>query len=308
MSSSILDVAVIGSGPAGMTAGIYAARAGMKTSVFESLTPGGQLAQTEQVDNYPGFPEGVNGFDLAWSMKQQMERFGVETINAEVIDVDVTANPKIIRTAGNAYEAKSVIIATGARPRKLGLNHEEELAGHGVSYCATCDGNFFKDKVAVVVGGGNTAVGDALYLSRICSKVYLVHRRDRLRATQIYYDSLVDQDNIEIVWNARPTALSQENGFVTGVDLQISDPEELRHIDCSALFVAIGTKPNTEFLKGAVALDEQGYIIADDHGKTSVEGVFAAGDVREKPLRQVVTAVSDGALAAEEAANYASLW
>ena len=178
-----IDVAVIGAGPAGLTAGLYAARAGLEAVVFERIAPGGQLAQTEHMENYPGFPDGTNGFELAFSMKQQADRFGVRNVGEEVLSVDFTQNPKVLKTAFNEYRANSVIIATGARPRKLGLELEEELQGRGVSYCATCDGNFFRDKTVMVVGGGNTAAGDAIYLSRICKKVYLVHRRDKLRAT-----------------------------------------------------------------------------------------------------------------------------
>ena len=299
-----IDVAVIGAGPAGLTAGLYAARAGLDAVVFERIAPGGQLAQTEHMENYPGFPEGTGGFELAFSMKQQADRFGARNVGEEVTSVDFTQNPKLLTTAFGEYRAKSVIIATGARPRKLGLELEEELQGRGVSYCATCDGNFFREKEVMVVGGGNTAVGDAIYLSRICKKVYLVHRRDKLRATAIYHKRLEDLPNIEFVWNAVPRKLIADEGKLAGVRLEMLKDGEVRDVEVSGLFVAVGTEPNTEFLAGALQLDETGYIAAGESGATDVPGVFAAGDVRTKFLRQVVTAVADGAVCAEEAAEY----
>lgn len=303
-SADVLDLAVIGAGPAGLTAGLYAARAGLDVAVFERISPGGQLAQTEHMENYPGFPEGTGGFELAWSMKQQADRFGVRNIGEEVLTVDFTQNPKLLRTAFAEYHAKSVIIATGARPRKLGLSLEDELQGRGVSYCATCDGNFFRGKVAMVVGGGNTAVGDVIYLARICKKVYLVHRRDKLRATAIYHKRLEDLPNVEFIWDAAPRKLVAEQGVLAGVRLEMLKTGEERDVATDALFVAIGTQPNTEFLEGALQLDETGYVVANETGRTDVPGVYAAGDVRTKTLRQVVTAVSDGAICAEEAAEY----
>lgn len=303
----VIDLAVIGSGPAGLTAGLYAARAGLEVVVFERIAPGGQLAQTEHMENYPGFPEGTNGFELAFAMKQQADRFGVRNVGEEVLGVDFTQNPKVLKTAFNEYRAKSVIIATGARPRKLGLALEEELQGRGVSYCATCDGNFFRDKEVMVVGGGNTAAGDAIYLSRICKKVYLVHRRDKLRATAVYHKRLEDLPNLEFVWNAVPRKLVAEQGALAGVRVEMLETGEERDIAVDGLFVAVGTQPNTEFLDGALRTDETGYIISDESGTTEVPGVFVAGDVRTKSLRQVVTAVSDGALCAEEAAEFLAL-
>ena len=216
-TNDVIDVAVIGAGPAGLTAGLYAARAGLNVVLFERISPGGQLAQTEHMENYPGFPEGTGGFELAFAMKQQADRFGASNVGEEVVSVDFTQNPKVLTTAFNEYRAKSVIIATGARPRKLGLELEEDLQGRGVSYCATCDGNFFRDKEVMVVGGGNTAAGDAIYLSRICKKVYLVHRRDKLRATAIYHKRLEDLPNLEFVWNAVPRKLVADEGKLAGV-------------------------------------------------------------------------------------------
>ena len=293
----VLDMAVIGAGPAGLTAGLYAARAGLDVAVFERITPGGQLGQT-------GFPEGANGFDLAFAMKQQADRFGARTVSEEVTAVDFTQEPKVVSTAFGEYRARSVVIATGARSRRLGLELEEELQGRGVSYCATCDGNFFSGQDVVVVGGGNTAAGDAIYLSRICRKVYLVHRRDKLRATAIYHKRLEDLPNVEFVWDAAPRALVAEDGRLAGVRVEMLKTGEMRDIACAGLFVAVGTQPNTEFLDGALTLDETGYIVAGESGRTAIPGVYAAGDVRTKALRQVVTAVSDGAVCAEGAAEF----
>lgn len=304
----VLDIAVIGAGPAGLTAGLYAARAGMDVAVFERAAPGGQLAQTDQLENYPGFPEGTEGFALAFSMKQQADRFGVRSVGEEVTAVDLSSDPKVLTTPFGAHEARAVIVATGARPRKLGIPEEEALAGRGVSYCATCDGNFFRGKTVAVVGGGNTAAADALYLARICEKVYLVHRRDRLRATAVYHQRLADLPNVEFVWNSTVTALSaNEAGALAAATVRDKVTGQERELAIAGLFVAVGTLPNTEFLQGTLATDEAGYIVTDENGATSVDGVWAAGDVRKKALRQVVTAVSDGAVCAEQAAEHLSL-
>ena len=303
-SGNVLDMAVIGAGPAGLAAGLYAARAGLSVAIFERIVPGGQLGQTEHMDNYPGFPEGVNGFELAFAMKQQADRFGAKHIEEEVTAVDFAVEPKVLRTPFSEYRAKSVVVATGARPRRLGLELEDELTGRGVSYCATCDGNFFRDRDVVVVGGGNTAAADAIYLARICRKVYLVHRRDKLRATAVYHKRLEDLPNLEFVWDATPRKLVAEDGALAGVRVEMLKTGELRDIPCAGLFVAVGTQPNTEFLDGALELDETGYIVAGESGETAVPGVYAAGDVRTKGLRQVVTAVADGAVCAEEAAEF----
>lgn len=304
--SDIVDVAIIGAGPAGLTAGLYAARGGLSTRVFERISPGGQLAQTERVENYPGFPEGAEGWQLAYDMQQQALAFGAEIVTGDIKEVDFTSEPKTVTTAaGEAYGARTVIVASGAHPRKLGVPGEGELAGRGVSYCATCDGNFFRGKTVAVVGGGNTAAGDALYLSRICEKVYLVHRRDSLRATKIYHDRLASTENVEFVWNAISQRIEAgEDGAVSSLVVADRESGEERTIPCSAVFVAVGTQPNSDFLYGALDLDEGGYVKAAEGGRTNVPGVFVAGDVRVKSLRQVVTAVSDGAQAAELAADY----
>ena len=304
--NDVLDVAIIGAGPAGLTAGLYAARSGLSCAMFERLTPGGQLATTEHLENYPGFTQSTSGFELTMLMHEQATRFGARTVGEEVMAVDLAATPTKITTAFGAYEAKAVIIATGSRPAKLELPMEQQLEGHGVSYCATCDGNFFRGRDVVVVGGGDTAAADAIYLSRICNKVHLVHRRDTLRATAIYHQRLRELGNLEFVWDSEVVNYLAEDGKVGGVRVRSTKDGSERDIACAAVFIAIGMRPNTEFLEGALPLDETGYIIADERGATQVQGVFAAGDVRTKVLRQAVTAVSDGAVCADEIAEFLS--
>lgn len=302
---NIYDIIVVGGGPGGYTAALYAARAGLSTLVIEKYSIGGQMALTPHIDNYPGFPEGVDGYTLGEQMRQGAERFGAQTLLAEVTALDLSPQPKLIHTSEGTYTAKAVILATGASPRLLGIPQEQELTGSGVSYCAHCDGMFYRDKTVVVVGGGNTAVADALTLSRIAKKVILVHRRDTLRATKIYHDTLLNTPNVEIHWNSAVTALQGEfalSGVVitnlqTGTDTQVP---------CQGLFVSIGRTPASELVKGQVQLDEGGYILTDSSMQTNIPGVYAIGDVRNTPLRQIVTAVSDGAIAAASAEHYLS--
>ncbi len=303
----IYDVLIIGGGPAGYTAALYCSRAGFDTVILEKMAVGGQMTLTDIIDNYPGFPQGVDGFTLSSNMQQGAERFGATTMYDEVVSLDLESEIKEIETAfsGKLY-AKVVIIATGANPRELGLENEEKLRGQGVHYCAHCDGRFYKDKVAVVVGGGNSAVSDALYLSHLCEKVYLVHRRDVLRATKIYHDPILKAENIEFCYNSVVSKIEEENGRVSSVSLIDVKTNEKREIECDGVFISIGRKPATDFLQGALELDNSGYIVADESTKTSVDGVFAVGDVRTKVLRQVVTAVSDGAVAAHYAEEYLS--
>ena len=300
----IYDTLIIGGGPAGYTAALYAARAGLDTAVLERMSAGGQMGLTDIIDNYPGFPEGVDGFTLGMNMQAQAERFGAKSLYGDVTEVDFTdPTVKKIVTAYETHYARTVIIATGANPRELGLPNEQALVGKGVHYCAHCDGRFYKGKTVAVVGGGNSAVSDALYLSRVTEKVYLIHRRDTLRATKIYHEPLMKAENVEFIWNSAVTEILSD-GRVTGVKVQNLKDGTEREVDFSGLFVSIGRKPATDFLNGSLELDSYGYIVADETTRTSVPGVFAVGDVRTKALRQVVTAVADGATAIHYAEEY----
>ena len=299
----IFDMIIIGGGPGGYTSALYAARAGFSTLVIEKMSPGGQMALTDTIDNYPGFEEGIDGFTLGMKMQQGAERFGAKIEYAEVVSVDFSNNPKKVKTSSKEFLAKTVVLATGADPRELGVEREWDFVGRGVHYCAHCDGRFYKDKTVVVVGGGNTAAEDALYLSRVAKKVYLIHRRDSLKATKIYRDALTKADNVDFVKNKNVIGLVGERN-VNGVTIKDSNTGELSEILCDGVFISIGRKPATQFLGESVALDEGGYIIADETTKTNVDGVYAVGDVRTKALRQVVTAVSDGATAVHFAEEY----
>ena len=302
----IYDTVIIGGGPAGYTAALYASRAGLDTLVIEKMSAGGQMALTGEIDNYPGFPEGVDGFTLGANMQAAAERFGAKTEYAEVLSLELAEKVKKIITSSKTVLAKTVIIATGAEPRELGIRSEKELVGKGVHYCAHCDGRFYKGKTVAVVGGGNSAVSDALYLSRLAKKVYLVHRRDTLRATKIYLDPLKRAENIEFLFDSTLVDIVAEPRVKQAKIKDLKNGKE-NYIDCDGIFISIGRTPTTAFLNGAVPLDPQGYIIADESTRTSVDGVFAAGDVRTKTLRQIVTAVSDGAIAASAAEEYISV-
>ncbi|MCH3915143.1 MAG: thioredoxin-disulfide reductase [Acidaminococcaceae bacterium] len=296
--SQSYDVVIIGGGPAGYTAGLYSARSGFTTAIVEKLSPGGQMATTS-VDNYPGFPETIDGFELGEKMQQGAERFGAKTIFATVSSVDLKSDPKVLETSSGPIQAKVVIIATGANPRHLGLPREENMSGKGVAYCATCDGRMFKDKVVAVNGGGNSAVEDAIYLAKICKKVYLVHRRDKLRATPVYWDSL-KKNGVEIVWNSTVKGILGDSK-VTGVELENVKTGATSELSVDGLFVAIGRKPESSLFAGQLDMDKAGYIIAGEDTKTSLPGVYAAGDVRTKAFRQIITAASDGANAVHSA-------
>ena len=296
----IYDMVVIGGGPGGYTAALYGARAGLSVLVLEKLSAGGQMALTAQIDNYPGFPQGIDGFELGERMQAGAERFGAVTELAEVLAVDLNASPKKIETSEGVFYGRTVVLATGAGPRELGLPREQELVGRGVHYCAACDGMFYRNKTVVVMGGGNSAVADAMALSRIAKKVIIVHRRDTLRATKVYHDQLMKTENVEILWNSTVSGLLGE-GRLSGVKIANVHSGEERELACDGLFVSIGRKPATELVRGQVELDPAGYIVAGESTKTSIPGVYAVGDVRTKKLRQVVTAVADGAIAAEEA-------
>ena len=304
-ANKIYDMIIIGGGPAGYTAALYAARAGLCALVLERLAPGGQMALTHQIDNYPGFPDGVDGFTLADSMKNQAERFGVQTKLAEVKSLSLLENPKLIKTANESFLAKTVVLAMGANPRELGAQNETELVGRGVSYCAACDGMFYRGKTVAVVGGGDTAAVDALLLSRVAKKVVIIHRRDTLRATKIYHEPLLKAENVEFCWDSVVTELLHDEK-ISGVRLRNVKTGDFSEIAVDGVFVSVGRKPATELLQGQIALDESGYAIAGEDTKTSIDGVFAVGDIRTKALRQVVTAVADGAVAVHSAEEYLS--
>lgn len=299
----IYDMIILGGGPAGYAAALYASRAGLDAVLLEKMSPGGQMALTDAIDNYPGFEEGIDGFTLGMKMQSGAERFGAKTEYAEVTDVDFSDIIKKVHTANGTYYGKTVVIATGAKPRKLGLAGETEMTGKGVHYCAHCDGRFYKEKTVAVVGGGNSAVSDALYLSRLAGKVYLIHRRDTLRAERIHCEMLLKAENTEFLWYSTVSEILSLDR-VNGVRVENIKTQEAEEIKLDALFVSIGREPVTDFLKGKINLDESGYIVADESTRTSVDGVFAAGDVRTKPLRQVVTAAADGAVAVHFAEEY----
>lgn len=301
--ADIFDLMIIGGGPAGYTAALYGARAGLTVGLMEKLAPGGQMGTTDMVDNYPGFPEGINGFELAMKMKAGAERFGARTISAEVTGLELSGDIKTLQTPKEVYKARTVILATGAQPRELGLPRERELRGKGVSYCATCDGMFYRGKTVAVVGGGNTAVADALYLSRLCEKVYVIHRRDKLRAPQIQQQNLEMAGNVEFVWDSIVKELRFEERL-TGLVTEDKNTGECRELSCAGVFIAVGQVPETDLFKGQIRLDEAGYVSAGEDCRTNIPGVFAAGDLRAKPLRQIVTAAADGAVAATAAQEY----
>ena len=291
------DMIVVGGGPAGYSAALYAARAGLRVAVLEKLSAGGQMALTDSIDNYPGFDEGIDGFSLGEKMQLGAERFGAVTELAEVYAMDLKAEPKVLETSEGTFYARTVVIATGAGPRELGIPGEQSRA----HYCAACDGMRYRGKTVAVIGGGNSAVGDALQLARIAKKVYVIHRRDSLRAEKIHQDSLMGAENVEIIWNSVPLEMSE-----SGVLIQDVQTGEKTLVACDGVFVSIGRKPATALVAGQLELDRAGYIVADETTKTNIPGVFAAGDVRTKPLRQVVTAVADGAMAVHFAQEYLS--
>ena len=299
----IYDMIIIGGGPAGYTAALYGARAGLSTLIMEKMAVGGQMALTDKIDNYPGFEDGIEGLSLGEKMKNEAERSGARTVFATVLSADLKSDPKVIKTSDDIFYGRTVVIATGAEPRERGVAMEKELVGRGVSYCATCDGMFFKGKTVVVVGGGNTAAADILLLSRVASKVFVVHRRDTLRASKIYHETLMKAENVEFCWDSQVTDILSDDK-VTGVRIKNINTGDERKLSCDGIFVAIGRKPASELAAGQLDLDERGYVIADESTKTNIPGVFAAGDVRTKVLRQVITAASDGAMAARYAEEY----
>ena len=299
----VYDMIVVGGGPGGYTAALYAARAGLDTLVLEKLSAGGQMALTEKIDNYPGFEDGIDGFTLAEKMQRQAERFGAKSEYAQVERMDLTATPKILETSEGTFFGRTVVLATGANPRELGLPNEAALTGRGVAYCAACDGMRYKGKTVVVVGGGNSAAADAMLLSRIAQKVILVHRRDTLRATKVYHQPLMEAENIEFHWNSTVTELLHDSKL-TGVKLRDVNTGEETVLPCDGVFISVGRRPATEQVAGQLELDRSGYIIAGETTTTNLPGVYAVGDVRTKPMRQVVTAVADGATAVHMAEEF----
>jgi thioredoxin reductase (NADPH) len=297
------NLIIIGSGPAGWTAGIYAGRARLEPLLITGRAQGGQMALTSEVENYPGFPQGISGQELATLMQQQAERFGTRVQMDEVIAVELTTHPFKVTTYGGEYETKALIIATGTSPRKLQVPGEAEFTGRGVSYCATCDGFFYQGRKVVVVGGGDAAVEEAIFLTKFASRVYLVHRRNRLRAEKVFQERAFRNEKIEFIWDSVVTEILGD-GKVTGVRLKNLKTQEESVLEADGVFVYVGNIPNTGFLKGQLELDDHGYIITDRLCHTSVPGVFAAGDVQERVLKQISTAVGSGAMAAMEAEKF----
>ena len=298
--SEIYELAILGAGPAGISAAIYAARARLNTLWIErKFAQGGQIVDTYEVDNYPGLP-GINGMDLGEKMAAHAEKLGLAPLRENVVSVEDEDGIKAIRTKKNEYRARAVILAFGAAHRTLGIPGEETLSGMGVSYCATCDGAFFRDRTVAVIGGGNVAAEDAILLSRTCKKVYVIHRRDQMRADQILQEKLFACENVEMIWDTVPVSIEGEE-MVSGIKLQNKKTGEERELPLDGVFIAVGIVPNTELFRNLVKLDESGYIVAGEDCVTSTPGIFAAGDIRTKQLRQVITAAADGANAVTSA-------
>ena len=286
-----------------MTAGLYSSRARLNVLMLERLAPGGQVLNTDWVENYPGFPEGISGFELVDRMRAQSEKFGLRIENEEALHLELLGDKKIIKTNKGVHEAKTVILACGATWKKLGIEGEALLAGKGVSYCATCDGPFYRDQDVAVIGGGDTAVEEAIFLTRFANRIYLVHRRDQLRATKLLQERAMAQEKIEFIWDTIPLRILGQDG-VEGIEFQNVKTKQISRKAVHGVFIFIGTIPNTQLLKGKVTLDKEGFVITDDGTRTSVPGVFAAGDVRSKPWRQISTAVGEGATASFGAEKY----
>jgi thioredoxin reductase (NADPH) len=297
------DIIIIGGGPAGLTAGLYTARARLNVVLLERLAPGGQVLNTDWVENYPGFPDGISGFELVERMKTQAEKFDLPIELEEVMGLEFFPEKKIVVTNKGRLEAKALIIATGATPKKLDIEGEDLLTGKGVSYCATCDGPFYKDQEVVVIGGGDTALEEAIFLTRFASTIHLAHRRDELRAVKLLQDRAMAQEKIKFIWDTIPLRILGENG-VEGIELKNVKTGEISRKEAQGVFIFIGTKPNADLINGMVKQDESGFVVSNDKMETSVPGVFAAGDIRSKPWRQISTAVGEGATAAFYAEKY----
>lgn len=298
------DVLILGAGPAGLTAAIYSARGGMKTLVLERQMAGGQIATTDLVENYPGFPDGISGFELTEHMKQQALRFGAEIQEIEVVESVAPGRVHEVKTSSDTYQGRALIIATGVDPVGLGCGGEARFTGKGVSYCATCDGALYRDKVVAVVGGGNSAVEEALFLTRFARKVYIVHRRDKLRADWVLQQRIFDNPKVEILWTAQVREIRGAD-TVTSMYVEFTDTHEFRDVAVDGVFLYVGQRPNTEFLtRLPLRRDSAGFILTDDELATGISGVFAAGDCRANDLKQVVWAAAEGALAAQSASRY----
>ena len=304
MKNTDFDLVIIGGGPAGLTAGLYAARARLKVILIEMAACGGQVVISDWIENYPGFPKGISGADLVQNMVSQSEQFNLTVESNEVVSIDASDIIKKVKLADRTITTHTIIVATGASPQKLGVSGEDRFYGKGVSFCATCDGPFYKDRVVAAVGGGNTAVQESLFLTKFSKKVYLIHRRDELRATKILHERAFANDRIEILWDSIVTSINGGLTNVESISIKNVKTEQTKDLAVDGCFIWVGINPNVDFLNGCLKLDESGFIIADSNMATSLPGVFAAGDVRNTPLRQIATAVGDAAIAAFSAEHY----
>ena len=304
-AKNFYDVIIIGSGPAGFTAGIYTSRAKLKTLIISGSLPGGQLMTTSEVENYPGFPNGIFGPELMMNMRQQAERFATTIIDDEVLKVDFKKRPFLISTHSETYEGRAILLCTGASPRKLGVDGEQEFGGRGVSYCATCDGPFFKGEEIAVIGGGDTAIEEATFLTKFGKAVKIIHRRDFLRASKILQEKAFENSKIQFVWNNVVTRIAG-NKKIESIDLKNLTTGKTQNLSVGGLFVAIGHEPNTSIFKDQLELDDKGYVVLKENTRTSVEGVFAAGDVHDYRYRQAVTAAGFGCMAALDVEKWLS--
>ncbi len=297
------DVIIVGAGPAGLSAAIYSARGGLKTAIFEKAMVGGQINVTDEVENYPGFEEPLSGFDLTEKMHKQAERFGADFIEEEITAIGLEGLCKIVETVENKYRAKSVIICTGAHPRRLNVPGEEQFTGRGVSYCATCDGALYRDKVVAVVGGGDSAIEEGIFLTRFAKKVYVIHRRDSLRAQKIIQERAFKNPKMEFLWDTVVQEIRGENK-VQELEIYNRKTNQVSHLPVDGIFIYVGILPNNELLESRLQLDNAGFAITDENMHTNIPGIYAAGDIRHTVLRQVVTATSDGAIAAWSAEKW----